>query len=545
MHGKIEGHVEHHEGMSTLPGRFLLLVGLILLWIYGYRILTRPLTWEEPRRCLVALEMIHRGDYIVPYVLGEPYRNKPPLQNWLIILLAGNHADRVGPLVIRSISILSLLGIVCFLWRLSLSWKNLFSPWSPALIFLTMGIVVQYGRSGELDPLFTFWITASFFCFEMGRRKRSAWLQWFLPQALLAGGILTKVLAPLFFYPPVLFCTWKDREKIPFSAKAFALGLVTEMLLVSAWLIPYSFRGSAASLGKRWTEEMLQRTPLWNGAEAFLKHLILFPLEILGTMLPWSIACALWLVPNVRRHFLTLLRMDPFLRLTSAIALWSIGLLWIMTGAKGRYLFPSLPFLAVLIAHTIESPLALIRGIKGFTPERLIGMARSAFVERGMGWVMASLLWGIGFVLAGVITRRMALWQPMVCGMAVIGWIGFVVHRDRKPRPFPMLLLIALLYGILYAGVIGSRKTEREQRSVESAQRIAASIQESLPVVCDKNVPYRDCYAIISKLDRLAQRIHPTQGPYFLVTSLSSGLQVFGPAVVEAPPLGLWRINRE
>jgi hypothetical protein len=43
----------------------MLLMGLILLWIYGYRIAANPLTWEEPRRCLVALEMIYRGDYIV------------------------------------------------------------------------------------------------------------------------------------------------------------------------------------------------------------------------------------------------------------------------------------------------------------------------------------------------------------------------------------------------------------------------------------------------------------------------------------------------
>ena len=42
------------------------------------------------------------GDYVVPQLLGEPYLNKPPLQNWLIVLLAGNAVHRIGAVVIRS-----------------------------------------------------------------------------------------------------------------------------------------------------------------------------------------------------------------------------------------------------------------------------------------------------------------------------------------------------------------------------------------------------------------------------------------------------------
>ena len=212
---------ENSRRISLLPKWLLFLVGLTLIWIYCYRISANVLVWEEPRRCLVASEMIHRGDYIVPRDVGEPYRNKPPLQNWLIILLAGNRADRIGPVAIRSISLLSLLGITGFLVYLRRNPKNTAVAWLPALIFLTMGIIVQYGRVGELDPLFTFWVVSSISCFEIGRRRQWPWLQWFLSQALLAGGILTKGLAPLFFYPPVIYLIFKDRYKTPFSVKPF------------------------------------------------------------------------------------------------------------------------------------------------------------------------------------------------------------------------------------------------------------------------------------------------------------------------------------
>jgi 4-amino-4-deoxy-L-arabinose transferase-like glycosyltransferase len=175
MHVQAEQHAEGLQGLAALPKVWLLLIGLILLWLYGYRISTTPLFWEEPRRCLVALEMIYRGDYVVPYVLGEPYRNKPPLQNWLIVLFAGNQAYGVGPVPIRLISLLSLLGISWCLWQLARGQGTTWPAWLPVLIFLTMGIVIQYGRSGELDALFTFWIVAALYCFEAGRRRQSSW----------------------------------------------------------------------------------------------------------------------------------------------------------------------------------------------------------------------------------------------------------------------------------------------------------------------------------------------------------------------------------
>jgi len=154
-HVPAQQHAAGLPGPSALPKVWMLLTGLVLLWIYGYGISANPLTWEEPRRCLVALEMIYRGDYIVPHVLGEPYRNKPPLLNWLIVLFAGNRANGVGPVPIRLIGLLSLLGISWCLWQLARGQHPTGPAWLPVLMFLTMGIVIQSGRSGELDILYT------------------------------------------------------------------------------------------------------------------------------------------------------------------------------------------------------------------------------------------------------------------------------------------------------------------------------------------------------------------------------------------------------
>ena len=41
---------------------------------------------EESLRTTIAYEMFKSSNYAQPYLLGEPYYNKPPIFNWLIIL---------------------------------------------------------------------------------------------------------------------------------------------------------------------------------------------------------------------------------------------------------------------------------------------------------------------------------------------------------------------------------------------------------------------------------------------------------------------------
>ena len=275
----------------------------------------------------MALEMIYSEDYVVPRVLGEPYLNKPPLQNWLIILLAGNDADAIGPVPIRLISLMALAGTAACLWSLGRRRKK---GWIAVPVFLTMGIVVQYGRSGELDALFTFWVVAALAAFEAGRRKGSPWLEWGLSQILLAGGILTKGIAPLFFYPPVAFLVWGDRRKRPFPGRWFLAGLGTEVALVLAWLIPYTARSSAASLAGGWIDEILPRTPLGSNLVDFTTHLFVFPVETLGAVLPWSLPLGLLLAPRVRHTTTRAVADEPALKLASVVVVWSVAIFWLM-----------------------------------------------------------------------------------------------------------------------------------------------------------------------------------------------------------------------
>jgi 4-amino-4-deoxy-L-arabinose transferase-like glycosyltransferase len=545
MHVPAQQPSEGLQGPAALPKVWLLLIGLILVWIYGYRISVNPLTWEEPRRSLVALEMIYRGDYIVPHVLGEPYRNKPPLLNWLIVLFAGNRANGVGPVPIRLIGLLSLLGISWCLWQLARGQPAPGPAWMPVLIFLTMGIVIQYGRSGQQDILFTFWVVTALYCFEVGRRRQSAWWQWGWSQAILAGGILTKGPAPLFFYPPALYCAWQDRKQMPFARGPLLMGLALEVALVLAWLIPYAQQNSAAALGQRWSEELLVRTPVAHSALAFVVHLVSFPLELFGAILPWSLVFGLCLLPQVRQSVRHAVRQQSSLRLAVAVSLWSVGLLWLMPGAKGRYCLPGLAFLAVLCGHILACGWAAAHHTTPLRTTGLLSLIRETCIDRGTVWPVPGLSWVGACFLTARVTGHAIFWQPLVMGLVAIMAISYVVRRHRTTWLLGLPLLMALLYGIFYVGVNRVLVAEPERRLSQSASRIAAAIEESLPVVCEHGVDIPACLVISRSIGRSLQRHHPSHGAYLLVTPLPYGAQAHSQLIAQAAPLALWRVTRD
>lgn len=507
------------EGFLSPPRGLLILIGLILLWVYGYRICQNPLMWEEPRRCLVACEMVYRGDYIVPRLMGEPYRNKPPLQNWLMILMAGNRADRVCPLPLRGLSLLALLGTSLFLYALGRGKASRNMNWLPILMYLTMGVVVQDGRTGEIDPLFTFWIVGAVACFEIGRQRQRPWLQWFPSQVMVAGGILTKGMAPLYFYPPVLFFAWIDRRRTPFPAKAFLAGLASEFLLVSAWLIPYTYRSSAASLGTQWQQEVLTRISFAGGIKAFLIHLVRFPVEALGNLLPWSLLLLLWILPSVRRPLRALSQRDDSIKLFFVFSFcWVFPLFWLIPGGVPRYLHPALPFVAVLLAHTLNLSLPLFSGPKCPAPRKKV-LHRILF-HKWTAWITLVTFWAVTFLIARTKSLKVPLSEPFVVGVLTISAVCYGLRSGkRKNRLFWILLIPALLYGVFYAGIVSAVYTlERHLPNLRDAQDIASQMDKPLPVVVDRDLDRGFCYYISRELDRVVQREAPAQGSYYRIS---------------------------
>ena len=142
-----------------------------------------PLHHEEPRRGIVALEMLYSHDYLQPTVLMEPYFKKPPLHNWLTLLFSGLFKD-VNEVSLRLpsvfMSLLTALAIYLLSRRFIGERRAIFS----SLIFLTTWtILIGYSTKCEPDVTFTFFVFLSialwYYLFEKGKRNL-AWVSGYL-----------------------------------------------------------------------------------------------------------------------------------------------------------------------------------------------------------------------------------------------------------------------------------------------------------------------------------------------------------------------------
>jgi 4-amino-4-deoxy-L-arabinose transferase-like glycosyltransferase len=179
------------EPASSVSWRAVLLL-LVLPSALLYPCLAFPLFEpDEGRYAEIPREMLRRGEWVVPYLQGEAYLDKPPLFYWLVMLsyrTFGIHewAARLVPaLAVHGCVLLTYL-----LGRRGLGERPAF--WGAALLAVAPGFAGM-GRLLLLDGVLTFWMTLALLAlFEAlrGERLRRGW--WLLAAAACGLAVLTK-----------------------------------------------------------------------------------------------------------------------------------------------------------------------------------------------------------------------------------------------------------------------------------------------------------------------------------------------------------------
>ena len=301
-----------------LEWQTLLLTGIVAA-IYFVRLGDMSIRGEESRWATVATEMLRTGDWVVPRQQGVPFLSRPPLGSWFIAV-ATLVRGQCDVWAVRLPAILATLLTSLLVYGYSRAFLSRFGAFTGALAYATMGQVLQLGRVGETEAVFTFFVSASLLVWHWGYVKQwsDIWI-WIAGYGLAAFGALAKgPQAPIYFVAVtglflILQRLWGwhvfaamqaqrtssdllvGRESMSPPANPPRLfswshlaGVGVFAGIIACWQIPFLMKLGWPAVRAIWTSDTAMR---FSGIrfQAVFEHLVTYPVEILVCTLPWSL----------------------------------------------------------------------------------------------------------------------------------------------------------------------------------------------------------------------------------------------------------------
>ncbi|GIX03708.1 MAG: hypothetical protein KatS3mg113_0714 [Planctomycetaceae bacterium] len=434
-------------------GVFWGVFGLAVL-LYLPRVTLLTVRGEESRRAVIAREMMQTGDWITPRVQGEVRLSRPPLQNWLIAM-AASATGEFGPLAIRLPGVVATIGTALLIYGVARSELNRTVAALAACIYLSFIQVLELGRTGETEPIFTCLVAASQLLWWRGWYHQRLYAMWGW-SALLAGmATLTKGLqAPIYYFiPAYAFLFWK-RELHRLLHPAHWVGWGIYIMVVGAWQVPFTFQqGWYASL-MIYFWNILIRLPGEQHAHPWL-HWLSYPLQVfLIAMLPWSICWLLLGWRDVRQQFFR----SSLIQFCVVSLVLCFVPVWLPAESRPRYFMPLFPCAAMTLAQLllVSERLGMSRLVGWFIRLRgMLGLGLALIIMGGCVaywrgsasvaielWIWAASGLACLVVLRGVPcqTWSQICWQTALTLTVCVG-VGYttlglgVLHRRSNPLP--------------------------------------------------------------------------------------------------------------
>lgn len=431
------GSSPKRRGVRSIHG--LLIVTALWAATYLPGLGAIELKGEEGRRVLPAVTMLETGEWIVPFIGGEPYLRKPPLIHWLIAAsfrLTG-HRDEWAARIPSALSVLALSVTIVVLGK---EWLGLVNALIAAICAITNLGMLEKGRLCELEALYIsmtgialmIWVT-------WWRASRSPWLIWTVPFVFLGFGLLTKgPLHLLFFYAVVAAILWQSNRVREMWSRPHLLGVIGMLGMFALWGVPYFQKVAQLDATAVWTREFTGRIthsdmslPLW------LENLW----NNFANFLPWLVFTPLWWN---RRVLAGLAEADVaiFRGMRLAVVFCGCGLV-LIPGVLSRYTLPLIVPASLLTALAMRDPALLPPSILsgwrvavfilfGVTAGCALAMRSAMISAHSIGTLGVSL---VTATMAFRLRRHLTSPAPLAVGTACAIALGVSIFvAARVPR---------------------------------------------------------------------------------------------------------------
>ena len=444
---------------------------LLVTLAYSVRLTDLTIRGEETRRALVAREMLQTGDWVVPRTQGQPLYSRPPLQNWMIAgisLVQG----RIDEWTVRLPSLLSVVATSVLLYGYTRSFLSRLGALCTGLVFTSLGQVIELGRTGETDAMFTLLVASSLLLWHLGFvRGWSPWATWGLGYGCAALGTLTKGPQAPVYFASIVGMTLLIQRRVRFALQWSHLGgIALFAIVVGAWQIPFMQRAGSSAGGEIYLMDVGHRflDASWG---SFFEHFAQYPVELWACLLPWSVLFLVWSRPGFRAALTGTGPQVRFQWIALAVAFPSV---WLPPGSRPRYFMSLYPCIAILVGTTLD---------------RLATAAQDAewrriwpvFV-RGCALAIA----GAGLALAGVSLIQPDFWLSQSPAFAAVHLAGCALASAAlwrwggEPGEVPFRRSVATIATFVIACQLGVM-TNAHQKTTPDTVEAVQQLQQLLP----------------------------------------------------------------
>ncbi len=323
---------------------------LAALWAMVVAVsLARPLLpIDETRYAAVAWEMWQRGDFLVPYLNGEPYHHKPPLLFWLMHALWALFG--VNDWSMRLISpafAAATLALTAHLARQLWPQRPELTRMAPFILFASL-LYTYFASALMFDVMLGFFVALGFVGLVRAWRTGGGAGGFVLLSLGMAGALFAKgPVALLHLLPLALFAPWWMREQRP-SWRRWYLGVLLALLggaaLILAWAVPAGLSGGEAyrqaifwgQTANRMVRSFSHQAPWW----AYLAWLPLM-------LAPWLLWPHWW--RGLRRELFS----ETGWRFACFGALFCLVFFSLVSGKRPHYLLPEFALFALIAARSL------------------------------------------------------------------------------------------------------------------------------------------------------------------------------------------------
>lgn len=465
----------------------VLLFALLLLAVLPMRDLWAP---DEPDFAQCVKEMRHMGSWLLPYLNGQPYSEKPILYYWVMKVsaigldrLTGGlgFTEGVAAWALRLPSVVASVAFMAAFQRWVTRFQDREAGNLAVMVLATTPLWFWQSQFIQIDLLFAAFLAWSWFCWLAGYLLLKGHAvpisvdeprRWFLKAyvwlalAFLAKGPLAPVLSLLVVGA---FLLWQ-RDLKTLRRTGIGMGLAITFMLVAPWYVAAGLKG-----GARYAYEMIifqnfqRATHAWDHIQPWWQY----GQYLLGDFFPWVLFLPVLVLRRGEgfrdplHRFLVLAFVVPFVFLSA------------VQSKQGKYLLMSYPFLALMVGGLWQS---------------LVGEGGSPRVRR-MGGLLAGGLAVPAAALGAVVLGRggpkfQATLVPylgpirLMAAVMVAGTLAVVVlaFRAKGRRLVPVA---ALSLGLLF--LVGGTWGFHRLDPAKNYRRWTAAVQ---PLIAGRPVFY-------------------------------------------------------